>query len=85
VVLIVYVGWIEKTLELDYWRFQIVVLLCSWMVANYKGFVTNVKCDEYGFTLMNFEHLIPLLAQSFTFPMHIEQVFFSKDVGSRGN
>jgi hypothetical protein len=29
VVLIEYVGWIEEILELDYWRFQIVVLLCD--------------------------------------------------------
>jgi hypothetical protein len=52
------------------------------MVANYEGSATTVKCDKYGFALVNFERLIPLLAQSFAFPMYIEQVFFSKDTRS---
>jgi hypothetical protein len=76
VALIEYVGWIEEILELDYWRFQTIVLLCNWMVANYKGSTTIVKRDEYGFTLMNFERLIPLSTHSFVFPMHSEQGFF---------
>jgi hypothetical protein len=42
------VGWIEEILELDYWRFQTIVLLCNWMVANYKGSTIIVRCDEYG-------------------------------------
>ncbi len=79
------VGWIEEILELDYWRFQTIVLLCNWMVANYKGSTTIVRRDEYGFTLMNFECLIPFLAHSFVFPMHFEQAFFSKVARSRGN
>jgi hypothetical protein len=48
-----YVGWIEEILELDYGRFQTIVLLCNWVVANYFGFVTIVKQNEYGFTLVN--------------------------------
>jgi hypothetical protein len=71
-----YVGWIEEILELDYGRFQTIVLLCNWVVANYEGSSAIVKCDEYGFTMINFEHLVPLFAQSFAFPMHVEQIFF---------
>jgi hypothetical protein len=73
-----YVGWIEEILELDYGRFQTIVLLCNWLVANYEGSSAIVKRDEYGFTLINFECLIPLFAQSFAFPMHVEQVFFCR-------
>jgi hypothetical protein len=54
-----YVGWIKKILELDYGKFQIVVFLCNWVVANYDGTNATMKHDDYGFTLMSFEHLIP--------------------------
>jgi hypothetical protein len=50
-----YVGWIEKIFELDYGRFQTIVLFCNWVVANYFGSIATVKWDEYGFTLVNFE------------------------------
>jgi hypothetical protein len=71
-----YVGWIEKILELDHRRFQTIVFLCNWVVANYEGFATIMRCDEYGFTIVNFQCLIPLLIESFSFPMHIERFFF---------
>jgi hypothetical protein len=58
--------------------FQTILLFCNWVVGNYKGSNAMVKCYEYGFILVNFEHLIPLLAQSFAFPMHVQQVFFCK-------
>jgi hypothetical protein len=73
-----YVRWIEEILELDYGRFQTVVLLCNWVVANYKRSNATVRQDEYGFTLFNFECLIPFSTQSFAFPMHVEQVFFCR-------
>jgi hypothetical protein len=44
-----------------------VVFLCNVVVANYKGFLTMVKQNEYGFTLVTFDLLIPLLAKSFAF------------------
>jgi hypothetical protein len=80
-----YVGWIEKILELDYGKFQTIILLCNWVVANHERSTTTIKHDEYGFTLVNFEQLIPLLAQSFAFPMHIKQVFFVEDARSPRN
>jgi hypothetical protein len=45
----------------------------------------TLRWDEYGFTLVNFEHLIPPMAQSFAFPMHVEQVFFALDIRSTRN
>jgi hypothetical protein len=80
-----YVGWIEEILELDYGRFHIVVLLCNLVVANYGSIMTTMKCDKYGFTLVNFDRLIPLLAKSFAFPMHIQQVFFRMMKGHKGS
>jgi len=53
-------------------KFQNVVLLCNWVVANYEGTNATMKRDDYGFTLVNFEHPIPLSTQSFAFPMHVE-------------
>ncbi len=55
-----YVGWIKKILKLNYGRFQTILLLCNWVVANYERFVAMVRLDEYGFTLVNFEQLIPI-------------------------
>jgi hypothetical protein len=80
-----YVWWIEEILELDYGMFQTIVFLCNWVVANYGGSNAIVKRDEYEFTLVNFECFIPLSAQSFAFPMHVQQVFFVDDTrGLRG-
>ncbi len=67
-----YVGWSEEILKLDYGRFQMVVPLCNCVGTNYEWFVATIQHDDYGFILMSFEWLIPLLIQSFTFPMHIE-------------
>ncbi len=55
------------------------------MVTNYESSTTTIKLDEYVFTLVNFDHLIPLFVQSFAFPMHVNQVFFAKDVKLGGN
>jgi hypothetical protein len=61
------------------------VIFCNYVVANYGGSTTIVKHDEYGFTLVNFYHLIPLSIQSFAFPMHVNKVLFIKDVKLGGN
>ncbi len=67
-----YVGWIKEIMELDYGKFQTVVLLCNWVVANYEGTNAIVKNDDYRFTLVSFKLLIPFSAQSFTFCIHFE-------------
>jgi hypothetical protein len=79
-----YVGWIEEILAVDYGHFEVVVLYCNWVVANMKGDGATVKRDDYGFTTVNFDRLIPYSAQSFAFPLHIEQVFFAPDVAKCG-
>ncbi len=43
-----------------------------------------VKIDDYGFTLIDFGSLIPISDQSFAFPLHVDQVFFSNDFKERG-
>lgn len=43
-----------------------------------------MKRDEYGFTSVNFEKLILYSAQSFAFPLHIEQLFFVPDMADCG-
>jgi hypothetical protein len=62
-----------------------IILICNWVVANHEGSYATLKRDEYGFILINFECLIMLYAQSFVFPMHVEQVFFAKYVRSHIN
>ena len=79
-----YVGWVEEILLVDYDHFEVVVLYCNWVVANMKGEGATMKRDEYGFTTVNFERLVPYSAQSFAFPLHIEQGFFAPDVGKSG-
>jgi hypothetical protein len=73
-----YVRRIEEILELDYGRFQTIVLLYNWVVANYSRYVIIVKRDEYGFTLMSIERLIPL-------SIELYQVFFAEDIRSIGS
>ncbi len=55
------------------------------MKTNCNGSSAIVKRDEYGFTFINFSFFIPISNQSFAFPLHIEQVFFSScDSRERG-
>jgi hypothetical protein len=44
--------------------------------VNYIGSSAMVKRNEYGFTFFNLGSLIPILDQSFVFPLHEDQVFF---------
>ena len=69
-----YVGWVEEILSVDYGLFEVVVLYCNWVAANMKGDGATMKHDEYGFTTVNFERLIPYSARSFAFRPYIEQV-----------
>ena len=72
-----YVGWIEEILELEYESVQVLVFLCNWVQAISNGPGATMKRDDYGFTLVNFNRLIPISAQSFVFPIQVEQVLFS--------
>ena len=79
-----YVGWVEEIISVDYGTFEVVVLYCTWARANKKGPRATMKCDEYGFTLFKFDRLIPYSADSFAFPLHVQQVFFVDDVANDG-
>ncbi len=46
IVFIEYVGWIEKIIELDDGKFQMVVVVYNWVVANYEMFMTIARHDE---------------------------------------
>ncbi len=60
-----YVGW--------------VVLFYNWVKANYKWTRTMMKQDEYGFTLVNFNEMLPFLEDSFAFLIHVEHILFFDD------
>ncbi len=72
-----YVGCIKEILELHYGVFNIIVFFCNWVKADYKGSSATIKRHKYNFTLDNFNSLILIFDQSFAFPIHVEQVFFS--------
>ena len=74
-----YVGQILEIVELNYRRHCVVLLVCEWVKANYRGQNATVKKDEWGFTLANFEALVPPGYDSFAFPIHCHQIFFSDD------
>jgi hypothetical protein len=80
-----YVGWVEEILEQNYGVLKTIVLLCNWVKVDYNESNATIKQDEYGFTFVNFSSLIPISNQSFVFPIHVEQVFFSScDSRERG-
>ena len=79
-----YVGWVEEIISVDYGKFEVVVLYCTWARANRSGARATMKSDEYGFTLFKFDRLIPYSADSFAFPLHVQQVFFVDDKGNDG-
>ena len=79
-----YVRWMEDILAVDYDRYELVVLYYNWVMANMVGQNATTKQDEYGFSLVNFDRLVPLSAESFAFPIHVEQVFFADDLNNHG-
>jgi hypothetical protein len=72
-----YIGQILEIVELNYGRHCTVLLVCDWVKANYRGRNATVKKDEWGFTLANFNTMVPFGYESFAFPIHCDQVFFS--------
>jgi hypothetical protein len=75
-----YIGWMEEILGLDYSLFQVVLLYCNWIQVNMAGARATMRRDEYGFTQVKFSRLIPFFADSFAFPLHVQQVFFVGNV-----
>jgi hypothetical protein len=80
-----YVGHIEEILELNYRRHCLVVLVCDFVKANYRGDNATIKRDKWGFMLANYESRYgPVCRDSFAFPMHCEQMFYSNARESPG-
>lgn len=75
-----YIGWVEEIIGVDYGEFELIVLYCTWVRANLRGAGATMKRDDYGFTLIKFDRVIPYSAESFAFPLHVQQVFFVDDV-----
>lgn len=80
-----YVGYIEEILELDYRNHCTTVLVCDWVRAGNDVRFPHVQRDRYGFAVANFNHMDSKVhANSFAFPLHVQQVFFSDDPHRRG-
>jgi hypothetical protein len=75
-----YIGWVDEILGVDYGKFELVVLYCSWVQANVFGARATMKRNEYGFTVIKFDRRIPYSADSFAFPIQVQQVFFVDEV-----
>ena len=79
-----YIGQILEIVELNYGRHCTVLLVCDWVKANYRGRNATVKKDEWGFTIANFNTMVPFGYESFAFPIHCDQVFFSDEEDEPG-
>ena len=80
-----YVGYIEEILELDYQNHCTTVLVCDWVKTSKDARYPNIKRDKYGFTVANINNMEGKVhANSFAFPLHCQQVFFSDDPRRRG-
>ena len=75
-----YVGYIEEILELDYRNHCTTVLVCDWVRPSADPRHPNITRDQYGFTVANFNRMDGKVhSNSFAFPLHCQQVFFSND------
>ena len=72
-----YVGHLDEIIELNYGIVKQVVLIGTWVKANYRGASATVKKDEWGFTIANFSRTIPFGRDSFAFPSQVQQVFYA--------
>ena len=80
-----YVGHIEEILELNYRRHCLVVLVCDFVKSNYSGDTATIKKDRWGFTLANYRRRYGSICRdSFAFPIHCEQVYYSEALESPG-
>lgn len=80
-----YVGYIEEILELDYRNHCTTLLVCDWVKGCHDARYANIERDRYGFSLANFNHMDGQVhANSFAFPLHCQQVFFSDDLHRHG-
>ena len=80
-----YVGYIEEILVLDYRNHCVTVLLCDWVKDTQDTQFPTIQGDKYDFSLANFNQMDGKVhANSFAFPLHCLQVFFSDDPHHHG-
>ena len=80
-----YVVYIEEILELDYRNHCTTILVCDWVRVSNDDRYPNIKKDEYGFIVANFNRMDGKVhADSFAFPLHCQQVFLSNDTKRPG-
>ena len=71
-----YIGWVDEILGVNYGAFELILLYYTWVQATTTGARATMKQDEYGFTLLKVDRVIPYSVDSFAFPLHVQQVFF---------
>jgi hypothetical protein len=79
-----YIGWVDEILGVDYGAFELILLYCTWIHATTTEARATMKRDEYGFTLLKVDRVIPYSVDSFAIPLHVQQVFFPEEVGNPG-
>jgi len=80
-----YIGYIEEILELHCRNHCTTVLLCDWVKVSHDVRYPTIERDRYGFTIANFNRMDgEVHTDSFAFPLHCQQVFFSDDPHRRG-
>lgn len=82
---VTYYGRVIDIIELNYVNFSITLFKCEWVdVVSGKG----IKKDKYGYTLVNFSHLIhtgdKLEHEPFIFANQADQVFYVEDQTNPG-
>jgi hypothetical protein len=73
-----YMEWMEEILVVDYGRYELVVLYCNWVMTNMVGHNATMKRDDYEFSLVNFDRLVSLSAESFAFSFLVEQLSLTR-------
>jgi hypothetical protein len=49
-----YIRWVDEIIGVDYGKFELLVLYCTWVQANMTRARAIMKRDEFGFTLIKF-------------------------------
>ena len=76
-----YYGRVRDIIKLDYYgNFRVVLFKCDWVDVHHNS---SIRQDEFGFTLVNFSHLIhtgeKLEHDPYVFSSQVEQVFYVQD------
>ena len=81
-----YVGVLQDILKLDYGSLQTPVIFfrCEWFKREDNWRNPTYVRDDAGFMVVNSQHKLPKMSESFIFPSQVTQVFFSNDLTNPG-